>query len=153
MTKKIKKSHPGGRHIKKPKKFCRTTPCAECPFRNDIEPYLREGRARSIATAIIKDSSFHCHKTVDYSGDNQGVVTADSEECAGSVIVQEKMGRANQAMRIAERLGWYDRNLMNMDAPVFANLRQFIEHHGGRPLSQPDPPEEQTDSPTVWRPV
>lgn len=30
---------------------------------------------------------------------------------------------------IAERLGLYDRFILDMDSPVFDDLDQFVEHH------------------------
>jgi hypothetical protein len=112
--------------------FRMTRPCDSCPFRTDVGGYLTRGRAREIATALLSDQTFHCHKTVDYSADEGEGDTTDSQHCAGAMILLEKVDRPNQMMRICERLGVYDRRRMDMDAPVFDTFAQFIAHHGAR---------------------
>lgn len=103
-------------------------PCPGCPFRTDIAPYLARRRAAEIARALLDDQSFHCHKTVDYRGeDGEGQVTGDSQHCAGATIVLEKMGQPNQMMRISERLRMYDRRRLDMKAPVVEDLEEFVE--------------------------
>ena len=121
-------------------KFGLKRPCAKCPFRSDEPGYLTAGRVREIVRAITaQDQTFACHKTVDYSGDEdgednagEGLVTRDSQHCAGALIFLEHQGRSNQMMRIAERLGLYDRTTLHMDAPVFDSAADMAKHHGGR---------------------
>lgn len=108
-----------------------TTPCKECPFRNDIRPYLTVPRVIEIAASLEADGSFPCHKTTvdvedDEDGEGRRIATADSEHCAGAMIVLEKMERPNQIMRIMERIGGYDRRKLNMDAPVYDSLEDWI---------------------------
>lgn len=93
-------------------------PCAQCPFRSDIRPYLRPGRIEEIAEA----TAFHCHKTVDYSNDGDGDVVPDSQLCAGWLIVQEKEGRPAQTLQVMQRLGFYHPERLDMAAPVYESF-------------------------------
>ena len=45
------------------------------------------------------------------------------------MILLEKMDSPNNPMRMAERLGMYDRTKLDMDALVFDDVDNFIEHH------------------------
>lgn len=110
-------------------------PCPHCPFRTDVHGYLRRGRAVEIATAIAGGATFACHKTTEeieeWDGDGGDLVaTANSQQCAGSLICQEHMENPNQATRVAERIGIYDPTRLDMSAPVARSLAQFIYHHG-----------------------
>lgn len=110
-------------------KLCK--PCPKCPFRRDVGGYLTKARAREIATAIMQqDATFSCHETVAFDDDGESTHSSNEQHCAGAAILLEKIGCANQMMRIMERLGAYDRNKLQMDAPVFDSVREFIEHHG-----------------------
>lgn len=106
-------------------------PCATCPFRTDRPAFLTRARAREIMAALKSDNHFDCHKTLDYSAsddtdDGEPSMTERTAICAGFAIVAEKSGRIPQMMRIAERLGAYDANKLNMDAPVHKTARAFI---------------------------
>lgn len=96
-------------------------PCANCPFRTDVAPYLRPERITEIERSVIREQQdFPCHKTVDYSDGNEGRWERNrTTRCAGMTILCEKLERPTQMMRIDERLGFYDRTLMDMEAPVF----------------------------------
>jgi hypothetical protein len=107
-------------------KYEMTRPCANCPFRNDIRPYLRPARVEEIASG-----AFPCHKTVDYDdeGEYSQGCSEKEQHCAGSLILHEKMGQSHQMMRIAERLGFYDRTKLDMDSPVYDDLDEMIDAH------------------------
>jgi hypothetical protein len=110
------------------------TPCAGCPFRNDRRPYLTVGRAEQIVESITDlQQSFQCHKTVEWQEEPDGTETPLTKEgdqhCAGALIMLEKMERPNQWMRIAERLGCYDRSRLKMDAPVYDSGEEMIAAH------------------------
>lgn len=116
-------------------KFNLTTPCGDCPFRNDGKGIrLRRSRAQDILDAITDlDLTFSCHKTVEYDDeDDEGFhIVGDGEEhCAGALILLEHLEQPNQLMRIAERTGGYDRTKLNMDAPVFDDGDAFVDWHG-----------------------
>lgn len=110
------------------------TPCANCPFRTDIQPFITAARAREILT---QDGEFHCHKTItigdllDDDDETWGDVTNDdkAQVCAGFLICLEHEGRPNQMMRIAERLGAYDASRLRMDAPVYTSIGDAIKAH------------------------
>lgn len=97
-------------------KYTMTTPCDNCPFRRDT-PLGKSTTARRLAE--FASAAFHCHKTgtKDEEGSNF-IPTEDSQHCAGALIYLEKRNRPSQMMRIAERLGMYDRSKLNMKAPV-----------------------------------
>ncbi len=105
--------------------FKLTSPCRDCPFLLSREFPLREGRRADIAASLLNGGQFHCHKTVDYSDDEPNPNGA--QQCAGSLIVLERMGQPHQMMRIAERLGVYDPSKLDMDADVPEDLLEWIE--------------------------
>lgn len=102
------------------------TPCKHCPFRTDVKPFLRFERAVDIAISITDhDRSFPCHKTTRHDDDGEYVPTQKEQHCAGASIMLEKMRMPNQMMRIASR-GAYDRNALDMDAPVYENVDAML---------------------------
>ena len=109
-------------------------PCAHCPFRTDVPGYLRRERALEIAEAVACGSEFPCHETTvsveEWDGDGGDMVADENSQfCAGALIAMENAGHANQVMRIAERVGVYDAERLDMKAPVVKSLHQFVEHH------------------------
>lgn len=107
------------------------TPCDHCPFRRDRPGFLRRERAIEITESITSGADFACHKTtrIDPEDDSEMVVVSKSEACAGALILLEKLEKPTQMMRIAERVRCYDRFLLDMDAPVFDDEQEMIEHH------------------------
>jgi hypothetical protein len=110
-------------------------PCAKCPFRNDIRPFIHPERARDI---LEGGASFTCHKTIDYDDnppydDNGDLILGRCEDgeqhCAGVLIILEKENSPHQMMRIAERLGMYDRTKLDMTAPVYDSIEECVEAH------------------------
>lgn len=80
-------------------------PCENCPFRNDENGIpLMPGRRESIIEDLLTNaaSTFHCHKTVDYSDETPK--TNKACHCAGAAAVAQKFGRQTQAVQIASRL-------------------------------------------------
>jgi len=117
------------------------SPCSDCPFRNDKDPFITGGRAQEILDGITTgDGYFYCHKYVEYDqedesedGDDTNYLGhAGDQMCAGSMIMLEHMEQPNQMMRIAERLRMYDHTKMDMVAPVFKNGDDFVRHHTRR---------------------
>lgn len=107
--------------------FALKRPCGDCPFRSDRPAFLDRDRAQEIADSLEADASFHCHKTLDYdTEDGSGEVTDSSKHCAGALIILEREESPNQMMRIGERLGMYDRDLLDMDAPVHESLSAWV---------------------------
>lgn len=109
--------------------FGLTTPCADCPFRTDIRAYLRKGRI-DLLEEDLRDKTFACHKTVNYDAEEEGRGEDDegatvvrshgsTSHCAGALILLEKIDRPSRMMLLGERLGIYDKDKLNMRAPVF----------------------------------
>jgi len=97
-------------------------PCNNCPFLRSPKFYLN--RSEEIADALLHDSTFSCHKTTTQK--NRSNRHKDAQHCAGALIILEKIGKPHQLMRIAERLGLYDRNKLKLDADVYDTLEEFI---------------------------
>lgn len=99
-------------------------PCKNCPFLKDKSKAIQLDPAR--VPGIINDlvtgeaSSFSCHKTVYHSKTGGRWVDDDSDEgghyeqsglekqCAGSLIVMEKMGKQTTLMQVMQRMGQYN---------------------------------------------
>ena len=78
-------------------------PCKDCPFKEGSSSVVHSERAKEIAEAITeKQGTFTCHKTLVLKEE-------DRQHCAGAMTMLEHIERPNQMMRIAERLGYYDR--------------------------------------------
>lgn len=93
-----------------------TTPCDQCPYRTDVEPFLTKARVREFAHNLLwNQKSLQCHKTIGYEFQN----------CAGSLILLHKMGQPNQSMQVAERLGYFDPSKLDMSAPVFNSFEEM----------------------------
>lgn len=104
-------------------KFDLPRPCKNCPFRSDIKGYLTKKRVREIIDGITREqATFSCHKSNDFETGEDGwsetVETSKTQHCAGALIFLERLDRPNQMMRIAERLGMYNRSKLDMDSPV-----------------------------------
>lgn len=98
--------------------YTMTTPCRDCPF-------LKKNRKAYGLRRLLQfcKGAFHCHKTgvCDESNEDAGgefLPTSTSQYCAGALIFLERRKAPHQMMRIAERLGMYDRTKLNMKAPV-----------------------------------
>jgi hypothetical protein len=103
-------------------KYDLKTPCAHCPFRSDVKPYIHPERVEEII-----GQPFSCHKTTTCK--DRGNDHPEAQHCAGSLILHEKMEKPHQMMRIMERLGGYDRTKLNMDAPVYDDANAMISAH------------------------
>ena len=80
---------------------------------------MRHGFTLKRLWELIGEGSFHCHNTGDQEKETGDyIATENSLHCAGALIFLEKRNKPNQMMRIAERLGIYDRTKLNMKAKV-----------------------------------
>lgn len=117
-------------------------PCPKCPFRCDIEPYLRPERVQEIADALYAGGAFPCHQTTEHVEDEEGngemLDTPRSAECAGALITMEKEGYEGQHARIGYRLGLYDPTTLDMDAPVYDSLSEWVHAVRGVPTVEVD---------------
>lgn len=114
------------------------TPCGNCPFRSDVKPYITAARAREI---LSSRGEFHCHKTIELGDGLDDGVDGDTDHwrevvddknaqvCAGFLICLEHDNEPNQMMRIAGRVGLYDRRKLRMDAPVYRGVKEAIHAH------------------------
>lgn len=67
-------------------------PCANCPFRSDVKPFLHPARAVEIANA----DSFVCHKTLGPADDEgDGTIVSSSQECAGWQMLNGMLPKAD----------------------------------------------------------
>ena len=110
-------------------KYDLTRPCDLCPFRND-------DKRLTVATKTMRgmlSGEFCCHKTGEVNEETGSIEpTADSQHCAGALIMLEKMNQPHQMMRICERLGIYDRTKLDMDSPVFGGFDEVKEKPRGK---------------------
>lgn len=108
--------------------FALQQPCADCPIRSDRPDFLPRDRAEEIAGALESGSSFHCHETLDYRNEeSRGEETAQTAFCTGALVTMEKQGAPNQLMQIGERLGLYRPEELNMAAPVYESLDEWVD--------------------------
>jgi hypothetical protein len=118
--------------MKPPRKpYGMTTPCAKCPFRNDIRPYLTSDRVREIEHSLLR-AEFPCHTTTEHDDEGECVPTGNEIHCAGALILMEKEQRSGQMMRIAERLGMYDPTKLDMGAPVYNSFKEMANAQDAR---------------------
>ncbi len=103
-----------------------TTPCPKCPFRNDIPPFLLPPRVQEIKRSLVR-AEFPCHNTIEHDEEGGYVRSGDEMHCAGALILMEKEGQSSQMMRIAERLGMYDRTKLDMAAPVYDSFSEMYD--------------------------
>ncbi len=99
-------------------------PCKNCPFLKDREAAinLAPGRVKGIIDGLVNgpDTGFSCHKSVYSKLSGHWVDDPDSEDgeryqqsgnekqCAGSLIVMQKLGKETQLMQVMRRLGQYN---------------------------------------------
>lgn len=120
-------------------------PCANCPFRNDLESnkgWLGKASAEGIINRLIYHrEGFPCHKTVDYdsiedSEDGMQTRNTDKEiQCAGAISLLKYINEPTQAMQIAERLGFSKRlglDTVEISDNVVKSPEEFINMHADR---------------------
>lgn len=104
-------------------------PCPDCPFRTDIKTYIKAERAEDICESLLSGKDFPCHKTTGSDDEGETTVESNSKMCAGAMIMLEHMRRPTQMMRISERLGYYNHNLLDMGSPVYEDTYEMIDRH------------------------
>lgn len=99
------------------------TPCKDCPFilNSSTNSTLRKGRLEEIVDDIRTGSSFICHKTIQEYTDKP----VKEQHCAGALIFLEREDNPNQMMRIAERIGFYDRQKLDINRDDIINNDDF----------------------------
>lgn len=112
-------------------RYTKRTPCELCPFKRGGLQLSKE-RAEELGGQIVDVGGnggrpdFPCHKTATEI-DGEYIATDKSVHCAGALIFAEKQDAPTQMMRIAERLGMYDRRKLDMDADVYDSLDEMID--------------------------
>jgi hypothetical protein len=102
--------------------YAMKSPCCNCPFRSDVRPYLNSERVREIEQSLDQ-GGFPCHKTTRAGG-----ASGKAEvQCAGHLILLEKLGRPSNLMRVMERLRAYDHTKLDMAAPVYDSFDEMAE--------------------------
>lgn len=92
--------------------YMMTKPCEACPF-------LIGSGFTFASLSRHASGDFACHKTCELSEETDCFeLKKKSLHCAGALIFLEKQNKPHQMMRIAERLGMYDRRKLDMSAPV-----------------------------------
>ena len=67
-------------------------PCAHCPYRRDVTPFLRPERAEELANAACNPYSvFTCHKTLEHDDEGETYAGQNSQVCAGFLTLQHHM--------------------------------------------------------------
>lgn len=111
-------------------RFDLPSPCAECPFRCDITPFLRLERTEEISVAV-EHQTFRCHMVAKapQPRDKGRYAKKIHQHCAGVLIIMAKMDWWGDMQQIAERLGIFHPSKLDMKAPVYASLKDWIDAH------------------------
>lgn len=108
--------------------FALRRPCRNCPFRTDHAPFISAERAQEIANDLHRGDIFYCHKTIDYTTDQEPDLGA-ARRCAGAAAVLRNEGSAPcQSEQIATRLGLAISELDD-DQPVYDSLDEWVDAH------------------------
>ncbi len=110
-------------------------PCSNCPFRTDIKQYLYVERREELASVLSSGGAFSCHKTNSVDEEGGTIETAESQHCAGALIVleneREKPDDAgclrNNLARVSARFGFFNPNDLDTDAPVFKSFDDWVD--------------------------
>lgn len=81
--------------------------------------------------ASTKDGTFPCHKTTVHDDEGDRIPRDKEVHCAGALLFMEKVNEgATQIVRIAERLGLYDRTKLTGSETVYDSVKQMVAGHG-----------------------
>lgn len=104
--------------------FSMTKPCDNCPFRIKGGIRIHPERVKEIATG---DHTFECHKSAHAEHKPKHGL-----HCAGFLIFRERTNTSTNAMRMAERLGLYDRSKLDLTSrDVFRTLKAMLKKNEG----------------------
>jgi len=96
-------------------------PCANCPYRVDVKPYLTPARGEELADiACDPYNNFWCHTTTQSAEDDYGsemVATEDSKVCAGFLSLQHNINGDT----------WYDDEGFKPSPLVYEDHYQMYE--------------------------
>jgi hypothetical protein len=110
-------------------------PCADCPFLKAGGIRLTPPRARQVARYFTdtQGGTFPCHKTVKATDDDDEArpMRRGEQLCMGGILFADRLGRANQMVRIGERTGFDITKVAGRDL-VFDSLAQMLKTAVGR---------------------
>ena len=109
-------------------KYTLLAPCADCPFRTDIRPFLSgEDRVRELQRA--QDGEFPCHKTTELDEDTDELLNRENTvACAGRMIMSMNAYNGLGTIdALSARCGMFDPHALDLDAPVFADWDAMAE--------------------------
>lgn len=67
-------------------------PCAHCPYRTDVKPFLTPERGEELAVAAENPyNTFYCHKTLDHDDEGETCASEGSKVCAGFLSMQHNI--------------------------------------------------------------
>lgn len=105
------------------------SPCDQCPFRNDIRPFL-SGADRVRELEQHQDGEFPCHKTTVLDEDDGETVLnwEKTVACAGRMIMSwNAYGGLGQIDAMSARCGMFDPHNLDLDAPVFSDWDEMAD--------------------------
>lgn len=101
-------------------------PCADCPFREDMDFLSRERKIELVYALGRMGESFTCHKTLDYGEGQARYVPGVSNHCAGAMLFLDNIGHPNTAMQIGERLKFWSITDVHGNELVHKTIASFI---------------------------
>lgn len=115
----------------KPAGIMVSRPCALCPFRRDVAPFLSPARVEEIWEAARWGTHFVCHETVNYEAPEAMPKPEHRRACAGMLLVARNSGLAEglQIVQLAERLAGVTLDHLRGKACVWPSHMAMIEAH------------------------
>jgi hypothetical protein len=107
-----------------PMEFSMVRPCADCPFLEPRDFPLHPKRAAEIAAAL-EHGTFACHKTLEQR---------PQQHCAGALVIMARNEDWGDMQQIAQRLGLFDPDALDLDAAVYATFDDFVRAKDGTPI-------------------
>ena len=111
--------------------ICVAAPCDNCPFRQDVVPYLRLSRVQEIwHIATRHGTHFVCHKTVNYDLPS-GTLDPGRRACAGFMVLAHREGIADglALVQIADRLTGHKFDTLRGAHTVYPTITAMLEAH------------------------
>ena len=104
-------------------------PCRDCPFRSDIRPYLPQSTSRTVRPRsrthdlrLPRDRSLSATQR-----QARPFQPSNSASLHRRLILMHKTECQGDLQQLAERLEFYDRGELRMDAPVYDTFEQMIK--------------------------
>ena len=110
-------------------KYDLRAPCDDCPFRNDIKPYVPSESVLRYCEGLDHGNMFGCHKTaiMDVHGETLGV-GPKLQHCAGALAIMENTGEPSHQMIVAEEKGLYDPERLDR-SNIYGTFLQMWKAH------------------------